>query len=67
MDKITPKKENENVGFHYTVTDEQIAEHRKRSIAEIFAWLEETSKFIYALQTPEERERMQKAKNFKHE
>ncbi len=31
------KKENEHISFHYTVTDEQIAEHQKRSIPEILA------------------------------
>lgn len=62
---IVPKKENENTGFHYTVTDEQIKQHQKRSVEEILTWLEETSKFIHEVQTPEERERMKKAKNFK--
>lgn len=62
---IIPKAENADKGFHYTVTDEQIREHQKRSLLEIFEWLEETNKFIYAIQTPEERERMRKAKNFK--
>ena len=61
---IVPKKENADKGFHYTVTDEQIKEHQQRSIKEIFEWLENTSKFIYEMQTPEERERMRKAKNF---
>ena len=61
---IIPKKENADKGFHYTVTDEQIKEHQQRSIKEIFEWLENTSKFIYEMQTPEERERMRKAKNF---
>ena len=61
---ITPKKENADKGFHYTVTDEQIKQHQQRSIKEIFEWLEKTSKFIYEMQTPEERERMRKAKNF---
>lgn len=62
---VIPKKENENVGFYYTVTDEQIREHRKKSVEEIINWIESTAKFIYDLQTPEERERMKKAKNFK--
>lgn len=62
--KITPKKENEGKGFHYTVTEEQIRQHQSRSLEEIFRWLEETNKFIYSVQTPEERERMKKAKNF---
>ena len=63
---IVPKKENENVGFHYTVTDEQIKAHQMKSTEEILNWLEETAKFIYEVQTPEERERMKRAKNFKH-
>lgn len=63
--KPEPKKENENLGFYYTVTDEQIQTHRKRSVDEILTWLEEGAKFIYEVQTPEERERLKKAKNFK--
>lgn len=62
--KIIPKVENAHKGFHYTVTDEQIKEHQKRTVKEIFEWLEKTSKFIYEIQTPEERERMRKAKAF---
>lgn len=65
--RIIPKAENAKRGFHYTVTDEQIKEHQKRSIIEIFEWLEKTNKFIYEIQTPEERERMKKAKNFLHD
>ncbi len=61
---IVPKAENADKGFHYTVTDEQIQEHQRRSVKEIFEWLENTTKFIYAIQTPEERERLSKAKNF---
>lgn len=49
-------------GFYYTVTDEQIREHQQRSVAEIFEWLESTLEFIYRFQTPEERERMHKIK-----
>ena len=60
---IIPKAENADKCFHYTVTDEQIREHQKRSVKEIMEWLEKTNKFIYAVQTPEERERMKKAKN----
>ena len=60
---IIPIAENANKGFHYTVTDEQIREHQKRSVKEIFEWLEKTNKFIHSIQTPEERERMRKAKN----
>ena len=63
MGKITPIKENANKGFHYTVSDEQIAAHKKRSLIEIFAWLENTSKFIYSLQTASERAKTKGAKN----
>ncbi|MEY4876443.1 MAG: hypothetical protein RL708_1592 [Bacteroidota bacterium] len=56
--KIKPKLENANVGFHYTVTDEQIEEYSHWTIEEKFKWLFETSQFIYEVQTPEERERM---------
>ncbi len=61
--EIIPKKENADKGFHYTVTDEQIKQHQARSIKEIFDWLQKTNKFIYAVQTPEERLRMKRAKN----
>lgn len=61
--EVAPKLENANKGFHYTVTDEQIAEHRKRSLKDIFDWLEKTNKFVYALQTAEEREISRKMKN----
>lgn len=53
-------EENKPRGFYYTVTDEQIAEHQKRSVKEILIWLHETNQLIAKLQTPEERERMMK-------
>jgi hypothetical protein len=62
--KLKPKEENKNRGFHYTVTDEQIEAYKKLSIGEKLRWLEETSRLIYELQTPEERERCKRAKNF---
>lgn len=61
--KVKPKKENSNKGFHYTVTDEQIKGHQKLSVKEIFEWLEKTNKFIYSLQTPEERKIYRSIKN----
>jgi hypothetical protein len=57
MKSLIPIKENENKGFHYSVTPEQISAHQKRSLLDIFEWLETTSKFIYSLQTAEERKR----------
>ena len=58
MKKQEPIAENYTKGFHYTVTDEQIREHQKRSVEEIFEWLQSTAKFIHEIQTPAERERM---------
>ena len=54
-------------GFRYTVTQEQIDAHRKRSIEQIFSWLEETNKFIYQAQTKEERSIMKKMKNIERD
>jgi hypothetical protein len=62
---IEPKKENAGIGYHYSVTDAQIEQRKKMSLEEILNWLETTSKFIYDIQTPEERERTRRAKNFK--
>lgn len=47
-------------GFYYSVTDEQIRQHKQRTVAEIFEWLESTNKFLWDFQTPEERVRMHK-------
>ena len=60
---VVPKLENADKGFHYTVTDEQIIEHQKRSLKDIFDWLEKTNKFVYSIQTPEERAIARKIKN----
>ncbi len=65
--EIKPKLENANIGFHYTVTDEQIRAHQKKSIEEILLWIETTSKFIYEVQTPEERFRSKLAKQFNND
>ena len=64
---IKPKLENANIGFRYTVTDEQIAAYQKKSVEEILMSLEETSKFIYEVQTPEERLRTKLAKQFNND
>ena len=60
---LIPIKDNENKGFHYTVSNEQIAAHQKRTIHEIFEWLEKTSMFVFSLQTPEERKQSIANKN----
>ena len=49
---------HEEPGFEYSVSDEQIREHQQRSPAQICKWLEETNRFLYKVQTPEERKRM---------
>ena len=54
---IAPKTENQDVGFSYTVTLEQMQKHAALPPEEILLWIEETAAFIYELQTPEERER----------
>lgn len=54
---ITPKKENEGIGFTYTVTMEQMQKHASLSVEEVLIWIEEVAEFIYSLQTEEERNR----------
>ena len=66
MKKLTPKTENAGIGFSYTVTDEQIEKHEKRSIPEILAWLESTRKLINAVQTPDAKEFARKLKHKKN-
>ena len=61
--KITPKKENENVGFQYHVIMEQIREHQKKTPEEILLWIEEYAEFLNAFQTVEDKERMRLLKN----
>ena len=63
MSKLVPIKANEHKGFHYTVTDEQIAAHQKLSLHQIFEWLESTTRFVSKLQTTEEKQRSIRAKD----
>ncbi|HXC05244.1 MAG TPA: hypothetical protein VNZ86_10865 [Bacteroidia bacterium] len=62
MSKLIPIKANAEKGFHYSVTDEQIARHQKLPLHELFEWLESTNRFISKLQTPEEKQRSIRAK-----
>lgn len=57
------KKDKKQFEFYYEVTDEQIREHRQRSVKQIFEWLESTNELLQKLQTPEERERMFKIRS----
>lgn len=62
MSDIRPIKENASVGYYYEVTQEQIDQHRKRSLKEILSWLDSTSKLITSLQTDEEKKRVNNLK-----
>jgi len=55
---MTPKKENKGIGYTYSVTLEEIEKHAALSPEEVLQWIEETAKFFYEYQTPEERERI---------
>ena len=46
-------------GFYYEVTQEQVNEHRKRSVKEIILWLQGINAFLKKVQTPEEKLRME--------
>jgi hypothetical protein len=54
-DQINTQKGNSKKGYRYTVTDAQIEQYGKLTLFEKFEWLEETNKFIYSLQTDDER------------
>jgi hypothetical protein len=42
--------------YYYEVTPEQIKQHQQRSVAEIFAWIENTLELLDQLQSPEAKE-----------
>ncbi len=52
-----PIKENEGVGFTYTVTMEQMRKHAALRPEEILEWIQQTATFLYEIQTPEQRDR----------
>jgi hypothetical protein len=47
--------DDQNPGFHFYVTEEQVRYHRKRSIKDIFKMNEDHAKFLFAVQTKAER------------
>jgi hypothetical protein len=49
-------------GFHYTVSDEELARHQQRTIEERVEWVWQTMLLLRAVQTREERIRMLEAK-----
>jgi hypothetical protein len=63
---LLPKSENEHKGYFFSISDEAIYAHRNRSVEDIFNWLESANRFVYAMQTPEERHRSQMAKTIHH-
>lgn len=59
---LTPKSENQNRGYFFSVSDDEIKEHMNRSTKDIFQWLESTNRFVNQLQTPKEKERSRLSK-----
>ena len=60
---------SEQLGYHYTVTDEQLAAFQKWSIEERLNWVAEVDAFLRAVQTREERiaaYRLRAGKNLKY-
>lgn len=45
-------------GFHYYVTEEQVAYHKRRSLDDILTMNEQHAQFLYEFQTEDERKRM---------
>ena len=52
---LTPKVENQNRGYYFSVTEDEIRAHLNRSCKDIFQWIETTNRFVYQVQTPQER------------
>jgi hypothetical protein len=50
-------------GYHYSLSEAQLEAGKKRTVEEVFQWLEETNRFIWEAQTPEERLRVKQMKN----
>ncbi len=64
--KLQPKSENQDKGFSFHVSDNDMVQHLNRSVEDIFAWIENTNKFISAIQTPEEKERKKAARTMNY-
>lgn len=62
-----PKAENQGRGYYFTVSDQEIKDHRKRSFEDIVSWLETTNKFVHSIQTPEERKNTKRSKWIKND
>ena len=57
--KIQPKLENTHKGYYFDVKDEEIKAHQKRSVEDIFNWLQSANSFISLVQTPTEKKRQE--------
>jgi hypothetical protein len=42
-------------GYYYEVSAEQVAEHKKRTLLEIFTWISQTNAFLNKVRKPEEK------------
>lgn len=60
--KIEPKLENTGKGYYFDVKDDEIEAHQKRSVEDIFNWLQSANSFFSMVQTPTERKRWEYAK-----
>ena len=56
------KIQNQNIGYHFTVTEAQVAAHQKLTVKEIFEWLESMNAFLHSVQTPDQRNLMKQIK-----
>lgn len=66
-DACAPKAENQGRGYFFTVSDDEIKDHRKRSFEDIVSWLETANKFVHSIQTPEERMNTKRSKWIKND
>ncbi len=65
--KIIPIVENENRGYHFHINESQIRAHQRRTILEIFTWLEATNRFVSQIQSDNEKYRTKLSKTIVNE
>lgn len=54
---IQPKAHNADKGYYFDVTKAEYDAHKSRSLEEVFAWLESANSFVYAIQSPQEKQK----------
>jgi len=59
---LEPKSENQDKGYFFTVSDDEIKAHMSRSPKDIFQWLETTNRFVNQIQTPQEKRKSKLSK-----